>query len=78
MKTTLIFESDGSDEFDKYELNRIIHATDAYLVLFDICNYLRGCKKQDISDEVYDVIEEVHKHVYEAMEDNNITMDDLP
>lgn len=75
MKTTLTFEA---DESDKYELNRIIHSTDAYITLFDINNHLRGWKKKDLSEEVYEAIDEIHRYLYKAMEDNNITMDDLP
>ena len=78
MKRTLSFESEDGDRFDKCELNQLLHATDAYLTLFDIDCYIRSYKKKDISEEVYEAMEAVHKYIYEAMENNGITLDDLP
>ena len=78
MKAKLTF--DCEDSFERTALSRALKATDAYLVLFDIDNFLREKIKyapDDVKQEVLDAYQAVRDKLHEILTERSVDLDDL-
>ena len=63
------FELDTNDEnFDQFELNRLNHATDMALCLYEITNKLRAWYKYDARGSI--PIEEIHDELWNIINEH--------
>ena len=82
MKAKLTFDCDGDDcVFERHALTRALHATDAYLVLNQLTEWLRSEIKygdvQGTDQARLDIYSEVRAKVYELMESFGVDLADL-
>jgi hypothetical protein len=76
MKATLEFNLDEPEDVLSHK--RCISATDVYLVLFDMDNYLRSrIKYEELSEEVDDALSAARSKLYGIMAERGINMGDL-
>lgn len=70
-----ILEFNLDDSFEKEAFKRASSATDAYLVLWDIQEYLRNKSKYGEADWM--PISEIQERIGEFLEKYNVDLDDL-
>lgn len=73
-----ILEFDMTEYLEKLRFNMAVSATDAYLVMHHLDNYLRSeLKYKDHKPEVWEALEAVRNKLGELQEEYNINMGNL-
>ena len=70
MKTTLNFEYDDQDEFDRVEIHRILNATKLALCIWDIEQVIRKVRKYDtieMTEEVKELISQIEQTIADSI-----------
>ena len=76
MKVILEFNLDDFDDVLAHK--RAISATDAYLVILSLDEYLRyRLKYEEMSEEAVKTLDEVRTKLYESIEKYNVDMENL-
>ena len=68
----------AEDNYGEQEAHRMLKATDAYLVLWDLSQYIRSqLKHGDLTEEQEAVLEKVAEELYNNMTERGVTFNDL-
>jgi hypothetical protein len=75
---TITISVKAEDKYGEQEANRMMKATDAYLVLWDVSQYLRSqLKHGDLTEEQDTVLERLAEKLDNSMAEHGITFNDL-
>jgi hypothetical protein len=73
-----ILKFDLSDPDDRLDHMKAVKANDAFLALWNISDKYRSLLKHgDLSDDKYEVVENLYKEFFEEMESQGINLDEL-
>jgi len=75
MEATIKFDLSGDD---KYDFDIMMIAQKMSSVIWDLNEWIRNeCKYKELTEETYTAYDNVREKLFELMDDNSISMDDL-